>query len=355
MGYQQQAAKQWRKDRYNSDLAQAYRLYTLALAGSADVSSMNRLRETPGISNESRHRLAAAYALIGQSNAAQELFGSANIDFTPVKYDYYTYGSTDRNRAMALETLVLMEDKAQAQDMAKTIAKRLSEKRWMSTQSTAYSLLAMAKFAGFIGGKGVTASYTVNGKKEDVNTEKALASRNLAIKDGSNEVVLNNNRDNTVFVRLVNSGILPVGEEKAEQRNLSTSIAFKDRNGNRVDVAQLQQGTDFIAEVTVTNQKGEAIKDVALTEIFPSGWEIVNTRFTDFGSFAQNEADYTDIRDDRINFYFDLKRYESKTFRVLLNASYLGTYYLPGLQCEAMYDNDFMVRTTGQWVEVIQN
>jgi hypothetical protein len=34
---------------YGNDLAQSYRLYTLALAGSPDLSSMNRLRETKGI------------------------------------------------------------------------------------------------------------------------------------------------------------------------------------------------------------------------------------------------------------------------------------------------------------------
>ncbi len=93
---------------------------------------------------------------------------------------------------------------------------------------------------------------------------------------------------------------------------------------------------------------------MAMMEIFPSGWEIVNTRFTDFGSFAENNVIHTDIRDDRANFYFDLKKNETKTFRVLLNASYLGRYYLPGVQAEAMYDNDYVVRTEGRWVEVVR-
>src|SRR5690606_25665238 len=105
VSYQQQAAKQWRSSERSSSLAQAYRLYTLALAERADVSAMNRLRETSGISNEAKHRLAAAYALIGQQEIAREVFASANIDFKPVVYDYHTYGSTERNRALALETL----------------------------------------------------------------------------------------------------------------------------------------------------------------------------------------------------------------------------------------------------------
>jgi hypothetical protein len=96
------------------------------------------------------------------------------------------------------------------------------------------------------------------------------------------------------------------------------------------------------------------VENLALTQIIPSGFEIVNTRFTDFGSFGNNVADHIDIRDDRTNFYFALKANESRTFRVLLNASYLGRYYLPGMQAEAMYDNTYAARTLGQWIEVVK-
>jgi uncharacterized protein YfaS (alpha-2-macroglobulin family) len=354
VSYQQQAAKQWRKTQYNSDLAQAYRLYTLALAGNPDVSAMNRLRETPGLSNEGKHRLAAAYALIGQKTAAKAILAESNIDFQPVRYDYQTYGSPERNRAMALETFTILEDKTNAQELAKSVAATLSGDRWMSTQSTAYSLLAMAKFANLVGGKELNVSYTVNGKIETISSKKALAGRTITIKKGTNDLSFTNNRESTLFVRVVNSGILPVGEELEEQRNLTAIVKYKNRNGQSIDVSQIAQGTDFVAEVTITNKKGDRVRDIALAEIFPSGWEIVNTRFTDFGSFGANKVTYTDLRDDQANFYFDLKGYESKTVRVLLNASYLGKYYLPGVQCEAMYDNDYLVRSKGQWVEVTQ-
>ncbi|SFW64411.1 hypothetical protein SAMN02927921_02938 [Sinomicrobium oceani] len=356
INYQKQAAKQWRQSDRSSDLAQAYRLYTLALAENADVSSMNRLRETPNISNEAKHRLAAAYALIGQKNVAREVFGNANIDIRPVKYDYYTYGSTERNRALALETLILLDEKSRAQDMAVTIAKNLDTDSWMSTQSTAYSLLAMAKFAAYIGGKGIEVQYELDGKTATVSTSLTLAQRELDIRQGNNTVRLKNNKENTVFVRVLHSGILPVGQELAEQQNLSAKVAYKGRNGNAIQISRLLQGTNFIAEVSITNQKGENLKNIALSHIFPSGWEIVNTRFTDFGDAqgTTDQATYTDLRDDRANFYFDLDAHKTKTFRVLINASYLGRYYLPGIQCEAMYDNDYRVRTKGQWVEVVQ-
>lgn len=354
ISHQQQIAKQWRSGSDNSDLAQAYRLYSLALSGNADMASMNRLRESKMLSNESKYRLAATYALVGQLRVADQLLSNASLDFSAYKHNYYTYGSESRNRAMALETLVLLKDKAKAQNMAKTVAERLSEKGWMSTQSTAYSLLAMAKFAEMVGGKGIKAKITVNGTSENVNTTKTLANRELEIKDGSNSITLTNSEQNTLYVNVVNNGILPVGKEKEFQRNLKVSTVYKGRDGSRIDVSNIAQGTNFVAEVTLTNTTGNKIENVALMEIFPSGWEIVNTRFTDFGDFAQNEVDYTDIRDDRANFYFNLKKNETKTFRVLLNASYLGKYYLPGIQAEAMYDNDYAVRSKGRWIEVLQ-
>jgi len=155
-------------------------------------------------------------------------------------------------------------------------------------------------------------------------------------------------------VRVLNSGILPEGKEQPMQSKLSAKMVFKDRKGAVIDVSKISQGTGFIAEVTVRNTQNEQVRNIALMQILPSGFEIVNTHFTDFGEATANVADYIDIRDDRTNFYFGLKAGETKVFRVLLNASYLGTYYLPGLQCEAMYDHTFMARTKGQWVEVVK-
>ncbi|TXD81457.1 hypothetical protein ESY86_18200 [Subsaximicrobium wynnwilliamsii] len=358
LNYQKQAARDWRPSysNYNSDLAQAYRLYTLALAGSADLASMNRLREFSEISNEAKWRLAAAYALAGQKEASEQLSKGANIDFQAPKYNYYTYGSLDRNRAMALETMIITKN-PKARALSETIAKQLSSKDWMSTQTTAFSLLAMAKMVEANGGKNMNLSYSFNGKSENIDTKNAIAERSLDIKEGSNSLKVMNNIGNLVYVRVLNSGKLQLGEELAEQRGLSISVNYKDLKGNTMNISNLKQGEDFVATVSVSNLTSEQVNDVALTQIFPSGWEIVNTRFTDFGDTTVSQARYTDIRDDRVNFYFDLPRkgkYGSKTFTVMLNASYLGTYYLPGTQVEAMYDHDYFVRTKGEWIKVTQ-
>jgi uncharacterized protein YfaS (alpha-2-macroglobulin family) len=355
ISYQQREAKQWRfEPKYGNDLAQAYRLYTLALAGSADLSSMNRLRETKGISNESNLRLAAAYVLAGQKSAGLNLFLHSKIEDESSKYNYYYYGSSERNRAMALETMLLLGQKQKAFVMASKLAKQMSNNQWMSTQTTAYCLYAMSKFAVSNGPKGINIQFSKNGKGETINTQKTIADRSLVVQTGANSITLKNIKNNTVYVRVLNTGILPIGQEKAIQSDVSAAIVFKNRKGSVINVSKISQGTEFIAEVTIRNQRNEHVENVALSQILPSGFEIVNTRFTDYGDATNNIADYIDIRDDRTNFYFGMKAGETKVFRILLNASYLGNYYLPGLQCEAMYDNTFLARTKGFWVEVVK-
>jgi uncharacterized protein YfaS (alpha-2-macroglobulin family) len=354
IAYQKRVAKQWRYDDHN-DLYQAYRLYTLAVAGAPDLSSMNRLRESANLSNDSKLRLAAAYALVGQNKAAEELLKKSNIEFQPRSYDYRTYGSPQRNRAMALETYTIMKKDERARQLMEELARNLDSDRYYNTQALAYSFIAISKYAKHVGGKGVNVDYTFKATTNSVSSAKSIANRDIDIDENPTTVTVKNKGDNTIFINNAMTGKLPVGSEKAAQSKLSATMSYVDKDGNAVNVSKLNQGTEITAVTTITNTTGSRIEDVALTQILPSGWEIVNTRFTDYGAEKANTSiEYTDIRDDRVNYYFDLKAKETLTFKTTINASYLGTYYLPGLQCEAMYDADYIVRNKGQWIEVVR-
>ncbi len=350
--YQKKAAKEWRYDNGN-DLIQAYRLYTLALAGAADLSSMNRFRESGNLSNDSKLRLAACYAIVGQKKAAESLVQNANINFSPSPNDYRTYGSPQRNRAMALETYILTGNREKSRDLMETIAKRLSASDYLNTQAISYSLIAVAQYAQKYAKDPVEVSYELNGKIETLKTDKSTAQRDLEIEMDDVQVKISNASSEMVFVNYSVTGKLPVGREQPAQSNLKAVTTYTDRDGNRVDINRLNQSTEFIATTTVTNTSGLNVNDLAFTRFLPSGWEIVNTRFTDYGdNTGTTGVEYTDIKDDRVNYYFDLNAGKSITLKTVINASYLGKYYLPGTQCEAMYDEDYLVREAGRWVVV---
>ncbi|TDQ25820.1 alpha-2-macroglobulin family protein [Tenacibaculum caenipelagi] len=357
IGYQKQQARNWRNSSgyYNNSFSQAYRLYTLSLANSPDLASMNRLRESMGVSDEAKMRLASAYALIGKKAIAQSILKGLT-GYTYTKRYYSNYGSETRNKAMSLETYTLLGEETKAIKLAKEIAENLSSNNWMSTQTTAYSLLAMSQYALKNGGvEGIKTSYIFNKVSGEASTTKSLLVKDLVALQQENSLKITNKNNGVLYVRVLNKGILPVGEEKVFQKNLETSIVYKTKDGARIEPDNLSQGTNFIAEIIVKNSTNETIENVALTQFIPSGWEIINTRFTDFGNnTTSSKVDYTDIRDASISNYFTLKKYETKTFRVLLNASYLGEYYLPGVQVEAMYDNDYIARTKGEWIKVVK-
>ncbi|WP_442846997.1 alpha-2-macroglobulin family protein [Leeuwenhoekiella sp. H156] len=351
LNYQKNAARQWRNGAtsYNSSLTQAYRLYTLALAGQPELAAMNRLRESGELTNASRWRLAAAYALAGKKQVANQLVAKAGLEFKERRELQYSYGSVLRNKAMALETMILLDDKRR-QELAESIAKDLSSGSWYSTQTTAFSLLSLSKLLIANGGK----SITVQLGPQKLTTEKGFVTTDLPVSEQEQKLNLKNLKQNRVYVSLVQQGKLPLGEELAEQRNLSVKTVFMDKAGKLLTTERLRQGTGFKARVTVTNTSLNAVNHIALAQYIPSGWEIVNTSFTALGGGASGKARYTDIRDDRVYFYFDLNSKESRTFEIDLNASFLGKYYLPGTQAEAMYDNDYFARNKGSWITVFQ-
>ena len=94
---------------------------------------------------------------------------------------------------------------------------------------------------------------------------------------------------------------------------------------------------------------------MALTQIFPSGWEILNTRlYNSEGAFKSSRSDYMNIKDDRVNHFFSIKQDETLTYFVQLNASYAGKYYWPGVYCEAMYNKEISGGIVGKWVEIVE-
>jgi len=159
-----------------------------------------------------------------------------------------------------------------------------------------------------------------------------------------------------LYARIVLTGIPATGNEQSSESNMTLKVEYRNLDGSPLDVSRINQGSDFLAMVTVLNPSPAYYKDMALTQIFPSGWEIRNTRLHDFQSPQEiSVPDYQDFRDDRVLTYFTLSGGQSKTFVIPLNASYLGRFYLPGVVCEAMYDNSIYAVKAGKWIEVVSN
>ncbi len=344
---------------YGGDLSQSYRLYVLALAKKADMAAMNRLRAFQYLSVSAKWRLAAAYMLAGQKDAANNMIKGLATEVQPYNQLGGTYGSDLRDEAMILETMTLMGHKAEAAKLIQSVAIKLGQDNWYSTQTTAYSLLAIAKFCGAnSASSNLQFNYTIDGKKGNVNSDQFINTIPLTFK-GGNSVAISNTGNRVLFVRVVLEGQPAAGQNNFLPNNpdvLDMDVNYKMMNGKPLDITTLKQGTDFYAEVVLRNPgKMGYYEQMALTQIFPSGWEIINTRLNDNESIiASSPYTYQDIRDDRVFTYFNLRENGTVTYKVLLNASYIGKYYLSAVQCEAMYNNNISATEAGKWVQVIK-
>lgn len=363
LDYQKKSAQQWQSssasstnDPYGQNaLMQAYRLYTLALAGKAEMGAMNRLKETKNLSDACKWRLAAAYVLAGQKNTATQIIKDAKTKVTAYTDAGDTYGSEYRDYAMIVETLSLLNDRTKAAPLVKKISAQLSSTTWLSTQTTAYGLLAIAKYSGGASGKSIKYNYTLNGKQSgDQFSQKPLKLDELTAKETGNKLELKNTTGHLLYVRLILSGKPKNGSETASEQGLAMKVDYTDLQGKPIAIGRLTQGTDFYAVVTVEHKSLlNHLDNLALSQVFPSGWEISTSRLNE-ATATTDAADYQDIRDDRVYSYFSLLAKKSKTFRIKLNAAYLGKFYLPSVSCEAMYNASIHARTKGQWVEVVE-
>jgi uncharacterized protein YfaS (alpha-2-macroglobulin family) len=357
-------ARQWIpvaiKDDYRQfDLEQAYRLFTLALAGEPEMSAMNRLREIKTLSLQAKWRLAAAYVLTGHPQVAKDLITREDADIQKYTGVYSSYGSRERDWAMILETLLLLDDQTRGAILARKISDVLSSDYWMSTQTTAFCLLAMSKFTLGKTTDKISFNYAFNGTKFiNATTSKAITTIELPVntKVKKGYIKINNTGKGMLFTRLVMNGIPESGTEAEFSNFIDLEIDYLGMDGKQVNSSRLEQGTDFIVNVTVSNHGDLDYKNLVLTQIFPPGWEIHNTRMSDLEVSGNSSIPtYQDIRDDRIYTYFDLNRGEQKTFTIQINAAYLGKFYLSGTYCEAMYDNNISCLKRGKWVEVVKS
>lgn len=361
--YQRNKAGSWAPSTtnfYGGDLTQAYRLYLLALAKVPELGAMNRLKEFKYLSNEAKWRLAAAYKLAGQPELANSLVKPLSTDVKPYNQLGGTFGSDLRDKAMILETLTILGQRNRANDLLQTIAANLSQESWYSTQTTAYALIAVAKYCGVnTSGNKISFSYNMNGSSNTVNASSYVTQVPVNVTGAEGNISIQNRGQNVLYTRLILQGRPDAGQEPNIPNNpdvLDIQVKYSTRDGKVLDPASLRQGADFMATVTIRNPgKRGYYEQMALTEIFPSGWEIINTRLMENDStFRSSPFTYKDIRDDRVYTYFNIEENKTYTYNVLLNAAYLGRYYLPAVSCEAMYDNTIHAFLPGKWVEVVK-
>lgn len=372
--YQTRAARAWTAGSTTAaQKQQAYRLFTLALSGNSEIGAMNRFRQHTDLDNLSRWLLAAAYQLAGQQEAASTLASTASINMSAYTTADYSFGSTLRDEAMMLMSLLVLADAEKSSLIAEKISQQLvNDNRAYSTQTTAFSLLAMAAY----GKENQTDETRVNinwqGEEQELKLSKSINLFPLLLNkpDDANKLEnadsvpydavpyeVTNNSQVPLYAQLMSQGIPELGKEKAVSNELALDVKYYDGSkGNAkksIGLTTVQQGKDILVVVNVTNKSIHPLDYLALTVPVASGFEIRNTDTDGINPGIENGVyDYQDIRDDRIHTYLKLAVGETKTLEFRINATYQGRYYQSAVLINDMYDESRVARNTGHWVEI---
>ncbi len=375
LNYQSRTAQQYIVASNNYSHVQAYRLYVLALAGKPQLGAMNRLREAANVNNsqsadnnananknnslnkKARWLLASAYQTASQPAAAQALIQGMSLDVTEVKNSDRTFSSTLGDLGLRLESLVALNKKQDANNLLEQIAAEMSSDAYQNTQGIAWALMGVSRYLD-----GDTSSFSAkineSGNSTEINSKKSFTTTRLLKADA--EIAVENTSGVKLFANLLSSGVPVAGNEVSHEKGLTMAVSFASRgdedkktwNQNSSQTAwQVLQGNDTMISVTLRNTSNFNVENIALTIPAAAGLEILSAteQVNNKGKF-----DYRDLRDDRIHYYFPLKKGEVKTFQLLANASYQGRYYQPAISAEAMYDGNIKATQKGLWLDIVK-
>lgn len=311
---------------------QAYRLMVLALAEKSNLGAMNRLKEMP-LDNSAKIRLALAYSYADKSNIAAQLMQSIPVEMLPYIDDRYTYSSQYLDDAYLLELALRLGDKAKAIQLFKQNVAALNSRSYLGTQTTAILLKSISAYLSKFKVEPTDISVSHNGKRYTLKGNKPFYSQSLQAVSGN--VELTNNTNSPMIVNLVRKGV-ELSVKTQVNPNLSIEISYTDKTGKPISSDRIARQTDFKQVIKITNRTSLALSNMALTNYVPAGWEIINKRI---GDAATNTGlNYQDIRDDKVLSYFSLGANETKIIEQDFNASYEGSYQVPAVIVESMYN-----------------
>lgn len=320
-----------------------YGLFVLARDGDPDVGSMNYYRSNlKELTTESRILLASAYGQNGDLVTFSSLLPVGLGGKEMPRESGQTWASDTRNLAMNLYAIRLADPSHSSVVLLQTsLSNKLKQEKWFSTQEISFILLAAR--VSEAQSKADFASVKITG----VPTEKEFNETPVSVSvlpESAIKLVGGSGKTPTPYTLLLTG--IPVGTDpEPSDAGLVIRKQFYDRQGSPLSGNRVEQGDLVVIKLTLQNTTGNPISNVVINDLLPAGLEIENPRLKGkndmswLGEFDQ--ADYLDIRDDRILLFTEAPSSRKMTFYYMVRAVTAGDFKLPGVVAEAMYSPGF--------------
>jgi len=331
-----------------------YALYVLARAGKADLGTMDFLREHQGknLKPESRALLGAAYAATGNPQVIEDLTRGLEDAEQITRQTGGNFNSTIRNRALLL--LAFLDAAPNDPRIAKLVQRLARDAQaggeW-TTQESAFTFVALGQFFKQQAQKApYSGTVLVGDKAIGTFTNKTVTFTDL---QGTEPIKIRMDagyESGAAFYALRRHGIPTDATFRPEQAGVEVRRAFLTRTGGPLDLAAVAQGDLIVLKTQVRSLSGN-VENMVIQNLLPAGVEVENPRLKSSETLpwvtdANLDPTHLDLRDDRVLIFTDLPHNEWRTTYTLLRAVTPGTFRLPPVQVEAMYDP--AIRATGE-------
>lgn len=322
----------------------AYGAYVLALNGEKPLGWIEYLKENQANMWPSGVIwLAGATALIeGRPDALRALKSpSAAIS---AEARHRTLESDVRNDAQLLSLWMEVDPSApEATQLAGRLLKAGTENRWYSTQENAAVLMALGRYSLKVGNEKAQLEGTLlDAEKKELLAFRSGTPASLAVSDlPESGIVLSAKGTGNGYYSWTILGN-PVAHPKPESRGLKVQSEWLDEKGKELDWSKpVPQGTRI--QVVLTLLPTLPVSNLALSYLLPAGLELENPRL--LGAEAKEDEEesasygsiHTDVRDDRLLLFVDHLS-EAITYRFRVRAVTKGTFAVPPISAEGMYD-----------------
>lgn len=137
-----------------------------------------------------------------------------------------------------------------------------------------------------------------------------------------------------LFYQVSESGFDQTVSTTPMSEGIEITREYQDKSGKPVTIAKL--GEELNVVVRVRSTKDQFLNNVAIEDLLPGGFEIVEESVHTGACSGWGQMEYTDVREDRL-LAFGSVTGDDTLIRYRIKATNRGTYAIPPPQAEAMY------------------
>jgi alpha-2-macroglobulin len=365
------------RDDHYGQAAEPYMHYVLAMAGKGRKARVQKLidglaKKQPldGSAREEEHLLKAALYRAGDRRYEGDLKSPDLSPVTDERRNDWSFYSDRRRRGLMLSTFQdLFGNDPAGEPLAQQVAQSLMGRpsHGYTTQELVWSITGLGKRVTGAASSFTPPTLVADGKEvasQVKDTKSGRASdRTWTLARASERkgltLELKDKAEGKLFLIINSDGVRANAKVKTGGEGLAIRRTYRKLDGSTIGLAETVALADLIyVEVELRNKGRERIQNIALVDRLPAGWEIENARLGRGGSveWVSSEelwqADYVNIRDDRMEVFGSLEAGESRKVVYAVRAVTAGRFTVPPVEAEAMYDPRLWAREAGEQVEV---